>query len=367
MKHRWAPYILTFICSLAVFWLVLGTMGQYQHENVLEEIREDGGILSTSESTGVIMVLVLLGIHCVSMFVANRSWRRRALYITRLEFSPVHAIIFFLALLLGPALVVGFFFGLSQGIAGNDDDEADLVPGTEGPIFVSVEEIADEQASDLAPDDTAEEAAEEAAEETVEEAVEEDSIETYALLITPPISHAILVLIVNYLRSRGRNAWRGFGLGRARFWWHVGTGIVAYLAFRWAVLPVLATLVEFAFNLVGVEAREHEAIRQFQDTGSLVVRLGLIVSISLAAPFFEEIIFRGLLFQTLKRFGGSTVAIIVSAVIFAAFHGTAYVIVNIFFLGLFFGYLVDRTGSIVPGIVLHFLFNTTAVMALVLG
>jgi len=87
--------------------------------------------------------------------------------------------------------------------------------------------------------------------------------------------------------------------------------------------------------------------------------------ISLAAGIGEEISYRAVLWVVLTRLTGSIlIAAILASVIFAFSH---YVqgwksVVAIFFFSLSFHWLVSLTGSIVPGMVVHALYDFTAGM-----
>lgn len=347
MKHWWITYILT-LCGV----LLLVALAFWVRIFVLHEESADLG----EERLYVVIGLTLFavpGAHCVAMFASRPSWRRRALYVTRVPWSAGQAALFFVVLLLGPEMAVGALVGLGEETAGQEPALSNSAAEGQGPSTVHAGE------ADGSSDET-----------EVEDAQpdwQESELESYGRLAKPFVSVGILLVIAGVMRSRGLNVWRGLGFGGGRLWRHIGIGVVAYVAFTWAVLPVLETGFEALFNLFGREVEPHEAIQQYKETESALVRAGLLVSIMLAAPFFEEVIFRGVLLQTIKRYAGSAVAIVASALIFAALHGTLYVGVNIFCLGLLFGYLFDKTGSIVPGMVLHFLFNGTSTVFLVLG
>jgi membrane protease YdiL (CAAX protease family) len=84
-----------------------------------------------------------------------------------------------------------------------------------------------------------------------------------------------------------------------------------------------------------------------------------------AAAISEEVCFRGMLFGGLRERFPRYVAALLSAVIFGGLHaltGLSAVpplIVFAFILAL----LYEKTGSIVPGIVLHMLNNSAALLA----
>lgn len=73
----------------------------------------------------------------------------------------------------------------------------------------------------------------------------------------------------------------------------------------------------------------------------------------------EEILFRGVIQSVLSR-RGSMWAIVVTSVLFGLFHLHPSNIIPPILIGIVLGLLVERTGSIVPAMLLHFATNATA-------
>ena len=70
------------------------------------------------------------------------------------------------------------------------------------------------------------------------------------------------------------------------------------------------------------------------------------------APLCEEIIFRGFLLMPMRKYGDLT-AILVSAAIFALFHGNVDQLAYAFISGIFLGIITVRSNSILPSVILH--------------
>jgi hypothetical protein len=89
--------------------------------------------------------------------------------------------------------------------------------------------------------------------------------------------------------------------------------------------------------------------------GQSSVETALIVgSVTIAAPVCEEFFFRGVLFQGLRAPGGLPMrALLLSAVVFSAFHLDPVGFVARVELGVLFGWLLLRTGSLWPCILAH--------------
>jgi len=83
----------------------------------------------------------------------------------------------------------------------------------------------------------------------------------------------------------------------------------------------------------------------------------LIISAVLAAPLLEEILLRGIVLEGFLKRYNPTKAIVWSALLFGVMHLIPVQVVNGFLLGLILGWLYYRTGSLWPGICLHFVNN----------
>jgi len=85
-------------------------------------------------------------------------------------------------------------------------------------------------------------------------------------------------------------------------------------------------------------------------------------AVVIGAPLAEELLFRGLGFSLFERFG-VPVAVIATSAAWAAAHGLLEAFPLIFALGIGLSLLRRATGSIVPGMVLHSVFNGLALAA----
>lgn len=87
------------------------------------------------------------------------------------------------------------------------------------------------------------------------------------------------------------------------------------------------------------------------------------LAIGLLAPLAEELVFRGAILRTLLKLIDSRwhwAAIAISAIIFGAVHGNLPQFVHASLIGLLLGWMYYRTGSILPGVMFHWVNNTIA-------
>lgn len=89
-----------------------------------------------------------------------------------------------------------------------------------------------------------------------------------------------------------------------------------------------------------------------------------VITVAFFAPILEELIFRGFILNGLLKNYSPTKAIIWSAVLFGIVHLNPWQFIGAFLIGIVIGWLYWKTGSIIPGILVHFVNNFTAVMTM---
>jgi membrane protease YdiL (CAAX protease family) len=97
--------------------------------------------------------------------------------------------------------------------------------------------------------------------------------------------------------------------------------------------------------------------------GAFAANLALFTVI---APFVEELTFRGA-GQSLLRFLGRTPSILLVGLAFGLAHGLVEALLVLVPFGVALAWLRDRTDSVVPGMLVHALFNGTALAVAVLS
>jgi membrane protease YdiL (CAAX protease family) len=105
-------------------------------------------------------------------------------------------------------------------------------------------------------------------------------------------------------------------------------------------------------------------------TGTLELLLGLnerpwsaAVTLIIIAPAGEELVFRGVILDGLRRRYRAAAAVFLSALLFAVMHANPWQIPPTFVIGLVFGWWRLRGGSIYPCILGHALHNALAWLA----
>jgi len=179
------------------------------------------------------------------------------------------------------------------------------------------------------------------------------------LVANAVLSLGTMLAAIAWLRFRGAD-WPALGFpgGRLR-----DDLALAVRALGLVVLPLL--LVAAALN--AIVTYEHPIVNFLDDRRDLVAAALVVVSAVIVAPLTEEFFFRRMLQGWLeKHFAGEAgVAVALSAIAFASAHaGQGLAFLPLFPLALVLGLLVERTGSVVPSVLLHALFNAVSVFLL---
>jgi membrane protease YdiL (CAAX protease family) len=130
-------------------------------------------------------------------------------------------------------------------------------------------------------------------------------------------------------------------------------------AWKWMLASVGAYLV-FTIAYIKVFGEPHQKDIA-EDFGTLPVQILLIV---IAAPISEEVCFRGFLFGGLRERLPRLAAALISGLVFGGLHATTGVsaVPLLMVFGFILALLYEKTGSIWPGILLHMLNNSVALL-----
>jgi uncharacterized protein len=130
-------------------------------------------------------------------------------------------------------------------------------------------------------------------------------------------------------------------------------------ALQWMAAAVGAYLAfAVAYSALIYEPHQKDIAEAF---GAVPIQILLIV---IAAPVSEEICFRGMLFGGLRERLPRVGAALISGLVFGGLHALTGLsaVPPLIFFGFVLSLLYEKTGSIVPGILLHMLNNSVALL-----
>jgi uncharacterized protein len=151
---------------------------------------------------------------------------------------------------------------------------------------------------------------------------------------------------------------------------------VGYVVAGMLLYVVTVILIQPLARLFYPDGRPPQEIAEamMSPSTSAGVRLALVVGAIVFAPLTEELMYRGVLFQAMRR-RGPWVAIVVTALVFTLVHVTgldpnnrlgsaAVVLPPLFGLGILLGWLTEKKGRIGPALFLHSGWNMLVALIL---
>lgn len=187
-----------------------------------------------------------------------------------------------------------------------------------------------------------------------------------------PLSVLFLLQIPLWLGYGGVPWWvsrtKGFGLTYDFGWkftkqdvfYGLGLGLIIQLF----VIPVIYIPIFWIFG----EHDVSEAARQLTDRATTPVDIAtLVLVVAIGAPFIEELFFRGLFLQSVRKRFGNAIAIVVTAVIFGAVHLQLLQFPALAVFGAIVAWLTIKSERLGPAVFTHMGFNLVTVVALLIS
>ncbi|MGB9608638.1 MAG: lysostaphin resistance A-like protein, partial [bacterium] len=157
------------------------------------------------------------------------------------------------------------------------------------------------------------------------------------------------------------------GISLKSIGWKGDSGYLLWGLSGWAVsfpLVVLAFFFSYLFRFTSIKGKED--IPYFFLTSPAGGKAALLFLIVFLAPLFEELLFRGLLYPSLREELGVVPAIILSSFFFASVHADVSRLLPLMTLGMVFTYLYEKRHSLLPSILAHALWNAQTIFLLLL-
>ena len=132
-------------------------------------------------------------------------------------------------------------------------------------------------------------------------------------------------------------------------------GVAALIAFGWMFIEM------GILQLIDADKLFADEIEELEKFGKIMSGPLGAIAVGILAPISEEIGFRGVLMGGLLRMRcGAWPAIVISALVFALFHGTQIQLLGTTVFGIISGWLYWRTRSLIPSMIIHMVNNSTA-------
>ncbi|MDP7341439.1 MAG: CPBP family glutamic-type intramembrane protease [Candidatus Thalassarchaeum sp.] len=167
---------------------------------------------------------------------------------------------------------------------------------------------------------------------------------------------AVLAMTVGYISWDGdlSGTLQMFKIGSFR----IGFILLIGLPFVITVFDIVATnIYDILYIMLFGIPSVPETVYYVDDSEYHLILVLSFVSMVIAAPVVEEILFRGYILDAIRKIHGDTVAVLGSAGLFGLLHLEPYVVGMAALGGVIYGWIRIKTGSLWPSIVSHMAWN----------
>ncbi|WP_374717417.1 lysostaphin resistance A-like protein [Neobacillus sp.] len=151
-------------------------------------------------------------------------------------------------------------------------------------------------------------------------------------------------------------------------------GVRSFSTKYWLKIPIwllitiiLSVAVVLLTSLLGNSVDNSKTESLQQNINLFTILIG-IISAGVVSPVYEEIFYRGFIYRWLRVRLGMNWGIVISSLIFTIAHFPTLNAMPVNFInGVVFAWAYEKTGSSIPGMIVHGVFNTIAVLLTVTG
>jgi len=180
------------------------------------------------------------------------------------------------------------------------------------------------------------------------------------LIASAAFTLGLLLAVAGFLRLRRFDLDSLGGFSKIGFFrTAITAGVFILAAYPLILLADIATQ-----RLLPDGPPQQPIVEMFNQSSTLEQRILIIVLAVSLAPLAEEFIFRFFIYGVMKRYLGKVVAVVASALLFAAVHGHLPSFAPLFVLGTCFAVAYEWSGSILVPMTMHALFNAVTLTTL---
>ena len=172
----------------------------------------------------------------------------------------------------------------------------------------------------------------------------------------------VLMTGLYFIALRPKNlSWREVGVRSfsAKYWWKIPIWIL--------ITIILSVAVVLLTSLLGNSVDNSKTESLQQNINLFTILIG-IISAGVVSPVYEEIFYRGFIYRWLRVRLGMNWGIVISSLLFTIAHFPTLNAMPVNFInGVVFAWVYEKTGSAIPGMIIHGVFNTIAVLLTITG
>jgi membrane protease YdiL (CAAX protease family) len=137
--------------------------------------------------------------------------------------------------------------------------------------------------------------------------------------------------------------------------WGIIFGIAGYCA---AIPLVITGSYLYKYVAGSFPKSQNVALDIIGNINTVADGIMIFLLIGVIGPIFEEILFRGYIYTTLRRYMPAYACVLLVSFLFSAIHFDFNMLLGLFIIGAVLAVLYERTGSLTPSIVTHMIWNS---------
>lgn len=165
-----------------------------------------------------------------------------------------------------------------------------------------------------------------------------------------------------FAARRTQGDWSLLGFGAFAWWWLPLAPVITMAMLLGMGLVNVALVMPFTGG--EFENPQIEALTGGGSSLSLDELGALMILVAVVAPIVEELFFRGMLYPVLRQRWSAMAAIVINGFLFALIHVMPILLPGLFLVGMVLAWVRERSGSIIPCMVIHALQNSTVLLVI---
>lgn len=156
-------------------------------------------------------------------------------------------------------------------------------------------------------------------------------------------------------------SWGEVGIKKfpAKYWWKI---------LIWLLITVVLSIAGLVLTSALGNSIDNSKTESLQQNINWFTILIGIISAGIISPIYEEIFYRGFIYRWIRVRLGVKWGILLSSLIFTIAHFPTLNAMPVNFItGVMFAWAYEKTGSVIPAMIIHGVFNTIAVLLTVTG
>lgn len=188
------------------------------------------------------------------------------------------------------------------------------------------------------------------------------AISSAGIILSMVFNLMVCAALLLYLhRLRGLNPAELFGLQHLH-WRSIARVVLVFAVICLISVSLVAIGVTRWLEGVWPDLQPQQMVETFQTSGSLGIKVLVVIAAVVIAPLAEETLFRGFVYGVLKRYTDAPFAALASSLMFAIIHLHVGSLLPLCVLAVLFCIAYEITGCLLVPMLLHMIFNATSIV-----